>query len=72
MRGTVTAPADGIPASAVGRHFDFAEADAFEVEIIDAGIETLNQSWAVMKKKSVELTADGLLKEKPRRWWRRG
>ena len=45
---------------------------AFEVEIIDAGIETLNQSWAVMKKKSVELTADGLLKEKPRRWWRRG
>ncbi|MFN8141562.1 MAG: class I SAM-dependent methyltransferase [Solirubrobacterales bacterium] len=45
---------------------------AFEVEIIDAGVETLNQSWAVMKKKPVELTPAELLAEKPRRWWRRG
>jgi limonene-1,2-epoxide hydrolase len=29
--GTVTAPADGIPQSSVGRHFDFAEADVFQV-----------------------------------------
>ncbi|HRV59941.1 MAG: class I SAM-dependent methyltransferase [Solirubrobacterales bacterium] len=44
---------------------------AFEVEIIDAGVETLNQSWAVMRRKPVDLTAGELFEEKPRRWWRR-
>jgi SAM-dependent methyltransferase len=44
---------------------------AFEVEIIAPGVETLDQSWAVMRKKPVELTAEELMKDKPRRWWRR-
>lgn len=54
---------------------------AFEVEIIGPGVETLNQSWAILKRKPVELTAADLMAgsdgEKSlkaggrRRWWRR-
>jgi hypothetical protein len=54
---------------------------AFDVEIVGPGVETLNQSWAVLRKKQVELTAAELMAGsemkkagKPasrRRWWHR-
>lgn len=33
---------------------------AFEVEIIDPGVETLNQSWAVLRRKEVDLSPEEL------------
>jgi len=39
---------------------------AFEVEIIAPGVETLDQSWAVMRKKPVQLTPAELLAESER------